>query len=258
MWNRLILSTLVLVTFGLSSAYILAAGDSKRPAGKQSAGRSALTTSSPPDLSGIWVLSPPSGGSSYSNFAFTKEEPPMNPSATEKYKAARPVFGPNKKSAEESNDPVYGCFPPGLPRIYLQRRPMEIIQTSEEVIIAYQYDRLVRHIYTDGRPHDEFLDPPLWMGDSIGMWKADTLVVDVIGFNDKTWLDRIGHPHSEALHVIERFRRPDHVSLIDDVTIEDPKAYAKPWTAHLQFQLKPAAGIDWEEVCENEKLRDRQ
>lgn len=178
--------------------------------------------------------------------------------AQEKYKSAKPVFGPNKKPAEESNDPVYGCFPPGLPRIYLQRKPMEILQLSNEVIVAYQYDRLVRHIYTDGRPHDEFLDPPLWMGDSIGKWEGDALVVDVIGFNDKTWLDRVGHPHSDALHLVERFRRPDHATLVDDITIEDPKAYTKPWTAHLRFQLEPGAEVSWEEVCEDEKLRDRQ
>src|SRR2546427_429563 len=117
----------------------------------------------------------------------------------------------------------------------LHRRPMEIIQLSNEVIMMFEYARLVRHIYTDGRPHDKFLDPPLWMGDSIGKWEGDTLVVDVIGFNDKTWLDRIGHPHSDALHVVERIRRVDHGTLEDDITIDDPKAYKKPWTIQSTF-----------------------
>jgi hypothetical protein len=251
MWNRFVVSILLV---GLSFYFcrILA------QAAKQSVGSSASTTSAPPDLSGIWVLKPAPGPRSYSNFSLSKDEPPMTAWADEKYKAAKPAFGPNKTSAQGSKDPVYGCFPPGLPRIYLQGRLMEILQTPNEVIVAYAYDRLVRHVYTDGRGHDEFLDPPLWMGDSVGNWKDNTLVVDVIGFNDKTWLDRVGHPHSDALHIVERFRRPEHASLIDDITIEDPKAYTKPWTAELQFQLKPGAEINWEEVCEDEKLRDRQ
>jgi len=210
------------------------------------------------DLSGLWVLHPPASASAYSNFAFNKEEPPMTPWAEAKYNAAKPVFGPHKKPANDSNDPVYGCFPPGVPRIYLHRRPMEIVQNSNEVIMLFEYARLVRQIYTDGRPHDDFLDPPLWMGDSIGKWEGDTLVVDAIGFNDKTWLDRIGHPHSDALHVVERIRRVDHGTLEDDITIDDSKAYKKPWTIQTTFELQPAADLDWEGVCEDQRLRDRQ
>ncbi len=210
------------------------------------------------DLSGLWVLHPPASASAYSNFAFNKEEPPMTPWAEAKYNAAKPVFGPHKKPANDSNDPVYGCFPPGVPRIYLHRRPMEIVQNSNEVIMLFEYARLVRQIYTDGRPHDDFLDPPLWMGDSIGKWEGDTLVVDAIGFNDKTWLDRIGHPRSDALHVVERIRRVDYGTLEDDITIDDSKAYKKPWTIQTTFELQPAADLDWEGVCEDQRLRDRQ
>jgi hypothetical protein len=248
--NRPMLSIMGLLAFTIPFCVILA------QSARQSGGTSVAAA--PPDLSGVWVLNSTAGANSYSDFASSKQEPPMTPQAEEKYKAAKPVFGPNKKPAGESNDPVYGCFPPGLPRIYLQRKPMEILQLPNEVIVAYQYDRLVRHIYTDGRPHDEFLDPPLWMGDSIGKWEGDALVVDVIGFNDRTWLDRVGHPHSDALHVVERFRRPERGILVDDITIEDPKAYTKPWNVQLSFQLKPGTEIGWEEVCEDEKLRDRQ
>ena len=93
----------------------------------------------------------------------------------------------------------------------------------------------MRHqIFTDGRPHDKTLGP-LWMGDSIGHWEGNTLVVDTVNFNDKTWVDRMGHPHSEALHVIERIRRVNHDQLVDDLTIEDSKAYTKPWTAQLDI-----------------------
>jgi hypothetical protein len=210
------------------------------------------------DLSGLWLIRPSANTSAYSSFAFSKDDPPMTAWAVEKYKAAKPVFGPNKTAAKQSNDPVYGCLPPGLPRIYLHPKPIEIVQLPDEVIMMYEYDRIVRHIYTDGRPHDEFLDPPLWMGDSIGKWEGDTLVIDVIGFNDKTWLDRAGHPHSDALHVTERIRRVNHDTLSDDITVEDPKAYTKPWAAQIGFQLQPGMNLDWEGVCEQEKLVDRQ
>jgi hypothetical protein len=219
-------------------------------------GSAGSQKAAPADLSGLWLIRP-SGGAN-SGFAFTKENPPMTPWAEAKFKEAKPVFGPNKTTAKESNDPVYGCFPPGLPRIYLHPKPIEIVQLPDEVIMMYEYDRIVRHIYTDGRPHDEFLDPPLWMGDSVGKWDGDTLVIDVIGFNDKTWLDRAGHPHSDALHVTERLRRVNHDTLSDEITIEDPKAYTKPWTAQIGFQLKPALALDWEGVCEQEKLAERQ
>jgi hypothetical protein len=251
MLNRSILSIASLVVLSFMFCRVFA------QATRQSGAANTSTATSPPDLSGVWVLKP-AADASYSDFVFIKDEPPMTPWAQDRYKAAKPVFGPNKRAAQGSDDPVYGCFPPGVPRIYLQRRPMEILQLPNEVIIAYQYDRLVRHVYTDGRPHDEFIDPPLWMGDSIGKWEASALVVDVIGFNDKTWLDRVGHPHSDAMHIVERFRRPDHGTLVDDITIEDAKAYTRPWAVQLRFQLKPGAEINWEEVCEDEKLRDRQ
>ena len=98
------------------------------------------------------------------------------------------------------------------------------------------------------REHPKDLDAT-YSGDSIGKWQGGTLVVDTIGFNDKTWLDGGGLPHSEALHVVERIRRSDHETLVDDFTIEDPMAYTKPIEAHEVYKLKP----DWEiheYVCE--------
>jgi hypothetical protein len=89
------------------------------------------------------------------------------------------------------------------------------------------------------------------MGHAIGHWEGDTLVVDTVGFNDKTWLDRVGHPHSEALHVVERFRRVDQNSLQDDITIEDPKAYTRPWTIHRMFKSMQQWG-QLESICEDQ------
>ena len=130
---------------------------------------------------------------------------------------------------------------------------MEIIQLSNEVIMMFEYARLVRHIYTDGRPHDKFLDPPLWMGDSIGKWEGDTLVVDSIGFRDDLWIDWNGSVITSDAKVRERIRRPDFGHLEIEVAVDDPKAYTKPWTVTLKQQI----AVDTElvdEIClENEK-----
>jgi len=93
------------------------------------------------------------------------------------------------------------------------------------------------------------------MGDSIGHWEGDTLVADTVNFNDRTWIDRVGHPHSDQLHVVERIKRVDRGHLTDDITIEDPKAYTKPWTAHLDFVLRPTWTLG-EQFCEDEHSFD--
>jgi hypothetical protein len=125
---------------------------------------------------------------------------------------------------------------------------MEIFVVPGRVLIVHEFGHYIRQIWTDGRPHPK--DPnPSWMGDSIGKWEEDTLVVDTIGFNDKTWLDQVGHPHSDALHIIERIHRTAPDMLQIDFTFDDPKAYTKPWTGTKQFKLRP----DWqisEYVCE--------
>jgi hypothetical protein len=107
--------------------------------------------------------------------------------------------------------------------------PFELVQTPARLVMLFEDDvPSHRTIYLDGRGHPK--DPnPTWMGHSIGHWEGDTLVVDSVGFNDKTWLDSAGHRHSEMLHVIERFRRPDLGHLEIEFTIDDPGAYAKPW-----------------------------
>ncbi|MSO83669.1 MAG: hypothetical protein EXQ53_10300 [Acidobacteria bacterium] len=123
--------------------------------------------------------------------------------------------------------------------------PFEIVHTRWQVIQLFEYNHFVRRIHTDGRPHPADLrDSGVyeWHGHSIGRWEGDTFVIDTIGFNDATWLDRLGHPHSDALHVVERIRRVDHDTLQYGVTIEDPKAYAGPWTGEMVFRLRP----DWE------------
>ncbi len=172
----------------------------------------------------------------------------MTPWAEAKFKAANAIYrGSNPDTVLD--DPIFSCLPPGVPRIYLLNFPMQIVQTPGEVIMLFEFDHFVRRIYTDGRPHDKDAGP-LWMGDTIGKWEGDTLVTDAAGFNDKTTLDREGYPHSDALHLVERIRRVDHDSMEIDLTVDDPKAYTKPWTATLNYKLR----TDWkimEHVCED-------
>ena len=125
-------------------------------------------------------------------------------------------------------DPLHKCYLPGVPRITYLPFPFEITQTPKMVAIKYEYVHATRLIYTDGSTHPEgLLD--FWMGDSRGRWEGDTLVVDVTNFNGRTWFDRAGNFHSDALHVVERYTPvgPNHIKY--EVTIEDPKVFTRPW-----------------------------
>jgi hypothetical protein len=207
----------------------------------------------PRDLSGVWMQDRPRPGSvleRYWIYELALEEPPMTAWGLAQFKAAKSSYGTHAVPIAETNDPLYhACTPPGFPRAYLHAFPIQIVQTPTEVIVLFEWDSLRHQIFTDGRAHDTALGP-LWMGDAIGHWEGNTLVADTVNFNDKTWLDRIGHPHSDALHVIEHIRRVDHEHLEDDITIDDPKAYTKPWTGKIVFALKAKWTLS-EEFCED-------
>jgi hypothetical protein len=108
-----------------------------------------------------------------------------------------------------------------------------------------------RIIPTDGRSHSK--DPWTWNGDSVGRWEGDTLVVDVIGFNDKSWLDSSGYPHGEQLHLIERFRKTNPTTLHYEVTIEDSEYYLKPWTTSWTYRYSPSIQLMEYWCTENER-----
>ena len=115
--------------------------------------------------------------------------------------------------------------------------------------MLFEHDHWVRQIWMDGRELPE--DPaPTWMGYSVGRWEGDTLVVDTVGFNDKTWLDQVAHPHTEKLHLEDRWRRVEPEVLEVEFTFEDPEAYTRPWTGKRLFGLKPDWEIQEEVFCE--------
>jgi hypothetical protein len=192
------------------------------------------------DLSGVWDHSPAPEQRGFSGWAFSEAPPPMTPWARERFEASKPTFGPRGVMALQSNDPVYQCYPPGLPRVYFHPFPMEIIQLPGRLLMMFEYHHQNRQIYTDGRGHRDDL-PPLWIGDSIGWWEGETLVVETVNFNDRTWLDRRGLPHSDQLKVVERLSLTDDGRLRIDITVEDPVAYPEPWTGQRFYER-----VDWQ------------
>src|SRR5665213_1742151 len=193
--------------------------------------KTAKDAVSPRDFSGVWTQD------RMSNSLLAKGvEPPLTAWGKAQLSEHQPAHGDDQTLT--STDPVHSCFPPGIPRLYFEPFPMEIMQVPGRMVFVFEYDHFVRYIYTDGRQHPPDLSPS-WMGNAVGHWDGDTFVVDTISFNDKTWLDRVGNPHSDALHLTERFRRTDHDTLVDDITIDDAKAYTRPWTAQRTFKLKP-------------------
>ena len=141
-----------------------------------------------------------------------------------------------------TEDTSVKCFLPGVPRITYMPHPFQIVQTPAKVTMLYEYVHAVRHVYTDGTAHPR---GPIewWMGDSRGRWDGDTLVVDVVHFNDQTRFDLAGNFHSPDLHVVERYRFIDRDHLDYHVTIEDPKVFTRPWEMRLPLYRRIESAI---------------
>jgi hypothetical protein len=154
---------------------------------------------------------------------------------------------------ESKYDPEGYCLPPGGPRMMATPYPMEIIQLPDQKRIIMTFEgatHIWREIYMDGRAHPtgDALNPT-YLGHSVGHFEGDTLVIDVVGFNEATWIDYSGHPHTDMLHVIEKLTRRDKNTLHYEVTIDDPGAYTKPWTAAWNLAWRPNAELS-EYICQ--------
>jgi hypothetical protein len=168
-----------------------------------------------------------------------EHELPYTPLGLEALKLNKPTIGPRNVLPGQTNDPVNFCDPQGFPRENLfQLRTTQIIQTSEKILILYEFDRIWRVIWTDGRGLPK--DPePRWFGYSVGKWIDDyTLVVETNGTDERSWVDLVGRPHSGEMRVEERFHRVDHDRLEWTVTIDDAKMYTKSWVALDKFPMK--------------------
>jgi hypothetical protein len=190
-----------------------------------------------PDLSGIWR----STQDRYRrNLAADFPRLILQPSAAA-------VFKQRSESAGKAN-PAARCLPRGLPGAMLVREyPWKLVQTPASVLILFDEALDFRQIHFDGRSLPE--DPqPTWMGYSVGRWEGDTLVSETIGVSEDTWLDDLGHPHSDAMRVLERFRRRTIGMMDVEITIQDAKAYSRPWGAIAHFELLPKTDLD-EHIC---------
>lgn len=170
------------------------------------------------------------------------ETKPVLKAGADKFKVVR---GPEDSGL--SSD----CMPLGVPQELYVPYQWQIVQGTDRVVILYEYPHVFRVIPTKGGPHQADLDPT-WMGDAIGHWEGDTLVVDTVGFNDKTEVPG-GFRHTEALHVIERFRRSKFETLEYQATVEDPNVFEKPWIISRTFPLRPEMEKVDEFVCENNR-----
>src|SRR5436190_624512 len=191
-------------------------------------------TFSPRNLSGVWI-----GKRDARQVVDEKFRPPMTPWAQARFDAAIPTLGPRVIAGKE-NDPILRCNPDGIPKLLGVPQPFEIIQIPDRIIMFFEHNRHWRTIWTDGRKLPDDPDPS-WMGYSVGRWDGNTFIVDSIGFNDIPWLNFYGDPHSVAMHLAERYRRIDAKTLEIAVTIDDPKAYSKPWVnPPKQYNLEPS------------------
>jgi len=182
------------------------------------------------DFSGVWVPAT----------TLLPSEPSYQPSAQKIYDA--------HKANKGKDDPERFCLPNGAVRV--NPLPYKIVQRPETIALLWEGNtHSYRRFFLDGRAHNLDIEPESWTGQSIGKWDGDTLVVDTVGFNDKTWLDATGKPHSDAMHLTERYRRPDVGHLNVDLTIEDPKALTKPYTFTRAFTLAPTWELQ-EYVCQ--------
>ncbi|HEV7967009.1 MAG TPA: hypothetical protein VGP19_05535 [Candidatus Acidoferrales bacterium] len=189
--------------------------------------------------------------------------PPMTEWGKAKFDANKVSYGPRAVEPEFNNDPVSKCEPLGYPRDLWEAnlRPFEFIQTPDRVLQHMQYHDTWRTIWTDGRPLPKDPDPA-WYGYAIGKWQGDTFVVESIGYDDRTWLDHFGNPHSDQMRLVERYRRVDKDTLLLDITLTDPKTYTKPWVADTITFVNPKVAI-FEEICSpseehrfNDEIRD--
>jgi hypothetical protein len=193
------------------------------------------------DLSGNWGYAignsfSPKGGAQ--DAGTPADGVPYQPWALAKLKSRRTMSGPNATfetrvgpalEVTDTTDPVEQCVPHGVPRIYTWPAKFKFLQTPDVVYILYEYGPTWRPVWLN-RQHPDDPDSSFW-GHSIGRYEgSDTFIVDSVGFNDKTWLDDVGRPHTDKLHVIERFRRVSRDSLEVTLTIDDPGAYTETFT----------------------------
>jgi hypothetical protein len=219
------------------------------------------------DLTGIWEPTPryrdgvqATGARDYPADGKREHELPFTPLGLETWKSHKPGFGTTAVPIAENNDPFNLCDPIGFPRIELfNLRAIQIWQNKNQAQIVYQNSQVWRNIWADGRDLPKEILEPRWYGYSVGKWVDDyTFVVQTTGLDERTWIDNVGRPHSDALMVQETFHRVNQDILELTLTISDPKMYSKPWNALDKFTLRLQP--EWfdirEQVCAPSEAAD--
>lgn len=267
MLKRLVASVILLAFVVVLSSFAKAQDDNMRlPGGIYDFDRKGEKPSPAPkhDISGVWEPAAgynagvaATGAKDMPSDGKPEHELPYTPEGRKAFLANKPTFGVTQVEAANTNDPMPACNPQGFPRIVLHNfRTSRIVQTPENLLVLYEFNKKWRVIWTDGRqlprePQNPTWGPPdppesRWWGYSVGKWVDDfTFVAESNGFDDRTWLDNAGRPHSDLLHVTEQYRRTDRDHLEITITIDDPKMYTKPWVAlRLRERLqKPSFDI---------------
>ena len=179
-------------------------------------------------------------------------EAPFTPEGRKRYEANKPGYGPRRST--QRNDPLGRCEPPGLVRllnaeIIEPHNTWQIVQASNRILQFFEYRHDWREIWMDGRTLPSAADAhPKWNGYSVGRWDGDTLIVESLGFDERSWVDKFGYPHSEQMRLEERYRRIDADTLELTMTITDPIIYAKPWVSDAKrFRINREKAKSWDE-----------
>ena len=205
------------------------------------------------DFSGVWALSPKQGRT-YDPDAGLKQQPPLNPVWLAEWQKTRA----RQRAGQKVWDPLGHCLPPGMPHTMSGSYPMEILMTPGRVNLLTELYNETRRIWTDGRQH-----PPAdeieytYVGDSVGHWEGDTLVIDTVGVRAESVLDVTFLPHSDQVHFIERVRLNGKNELDWTITMEDPLVYSKPWTVTRIFVRAPPGEGVREFVCAENNVLDK-
>jgi hypothetical protein len=222
-----VLLAAALISPAATTAQMASAPVAKADAPKTDSTSTALSH----DLSGVWMQYPDGDvpGVPGMNAVSNRTRPPLTPWGQAKFDAAKPLVGPRAVPGQENN-PELRCVPDGPPKLLNLPNPFEIVQIPGRMLMFFELGHVWRTVWTDGRPLPK--DPePTYLGYSVGKWDGDTLVVETVGLNEKLWDDSYGSPRSDTTHLIERYRRVNHDTLELQITIDDPKAYTRPWVS---------------------------
>ena len=223
----------------------------------------------PHDLAGIWTRNASPGGyggggtcPGCGDRGYGFEVPPFTPLGQKMFELNKPSYGRSLGTADATahpeehvgrrravspangNDPYQYCNPMGVPRALVYPDPVEFIVLPDRIYQHFMWGYGIRPIWIDGRKLPDDPDQPRWWGYSVGRWEGDTFVVDSNGHDERTWVDHFGYPHSDQMHLQERYKRTNYNTLELTWTITDPKAYTKPWIGqNKRFHLLQKADI---------------